>query len=69
MATYRQIQDYVRETHGFTPKTCWIAEVKELCGLEPRPAWNRLDTAERSQPCPGDKIEPIRVALRHFGMI
>ena len=34
MSTYRRIQEYVKRQYGFTPKTCWIAHVKELCGLE-----------------------------------
>ena len=24
MATYKEIQGYVKETYGFLPKTCWI---------------------------------------------
>jgi hypothetical protein len=38
MATYEQIQDYVRKKYGFIPKTCWIAHVKEMCGLQMRKA-------------------------------
>ena len=34
MATYRQIQEYVKQEYGCTVKTCWIAHVKELNGLE-----------------------------------
>ena len=33
MATYKQIQDGVKKNYGFTVKTCWIADVKEMCGL------------------------------------
>ena len=69
MATYPEIQAYVKETYGFTPKTCWIAHVKELCGLDPAKAPNRLDPEERANPCPPEKIGPIERALRHFGMI
>ena len=67
MATYQQIQDYVKKTYGFTVRTGWIAHVKEICGLEPKEAWNRKHP--RSNPCPPDKIEPIMQAFRHFGMI
>ena len=28
MATYKQIQDWVKKQYGFVPKTCWIADVK-----------------------------------------
>ena len=69
MATYAEIQDYVRDTHGFTPKTCWIAHARELCGLPTRKAWNRIDPVRRKEPCPGDKLETIKDAFSHFGMI
>ena len=42
MATYKQIQAFVKGKHGFQPKTCWIAHVKEMAGLEVKPAWNRV---------------------------
>lgn len=32
-ATYEEIRDYTKEHYGFVPKTCWIADVKEQCGL------------------------------------
>lgn len=31
--TYKKIQEETRRQHGFTPKTCWIADVKEEMGL------------------------------------
>ena len=69
MATYKQIQGEVKRNFGFVPKTCWIAHVKEMCGLEPRKAPNRFDENERANPCPQDKIEPIKQAFRHFRML
>lgn len=68
MATYKQIQDYVKKRYGYQPKTCWIAHVKELSGLSMRKAWNRAGT-RREEPCPKGKIPDIQAALRHFGMI
>lgn len=41
MATYKQIQTWVKQQYGFTPETCWIAHVKELMGLSVRSAPNR----------------------------
>jgi len=67
MATYCEIKTYVKSKYGFKPKTCWIAHVKELCGLPLGDAWNR--TGERSNPCPPDKIECIKNAFKHFNMI
>jgi len=66
MATYKQIQAYVKGKYGFIPKTCWIAHVKEICGLPLRKAWNRV--GKRDNPCPPDKIELIIDAFRYFNM-
>ena len=69
MATYAQIQEYVRQRHDCTVKTCWIAHVKELNGLQPRPAPNRASLNVRRRPCPPAKRPLIEEAMRHFGMI
>jgi len=69
MATYRQIQTYVKERYGCTVKTCWIAHVKELNGLKPRPAPNRISIGKRKHPCPDSKRPLIEEAMRHYGMI
>jgi hypothetical protein len=68
MATYDQIQEYVSARHRFVPKTCWIAHVKEMVGLPVTRAWNRR-CDKREQPCPPGKVEPIKDAFRHFGLI
>jgi len=68
MATYKQIQEWVKKKYGFTPKTCWIADVKEQCGLKVRKAWNRQGN-KRMVPCPKRKVKEIKAAFRHFGMI
>jgi len=68
MATYKQIQSWVRQRYGFLPETCWIADCKEKNGLEVRRAPNRAG-AGRMVPCPDDKREAIEEAFRYFGMI
>ena len=68
MATYMQIQAWVKRRYGFTPKTCWIAHAKELSGLPVRRAWNRHGSS-RAEPCPPEKKGQILNALRHFKMI
>ena len=30
MTIYAQIQAWVKANHGFVPKSCWIAHMKEL---------------------------------------
>lgn len=68
MATYKEIQFWVKQTYGFVPETCWIADDKNQCGLLMREAPNRKGET-RVKPCPPEKIEAIRAALLHFGMI
>lgn len=69
MATYKEIQTYVKERHGFAIKTCWIANMKEICGLPVRVAPNRHSLDSRVHPCPADKQEIIKEAFQHFGMM
>jgi hypothetical protein len=69
MATYRQIQDWVRAHSGFVPKTCWIAHVKSDHGLVERTSSHRFDHPTRVNPCPGNRRPAIEAALRHFGMV
>ena len=68
MATYKQIQKYVEAKSGFTPKTCWIAHVKEMAGLEMHKAWNRTGKV-RKITCPPEKVEAMMDAFRHFEMV
>ena len=69
MATYKEIQGYVKETYGFLPKTCWIAHMKELCGIPVINAPNRISPSHREKPCPPEKMPYIKEAFRYFGMI
>jgi hypothetical protein len=69
MATYKQIQDHIRDKEGFVVKTCWIAHVKADYGLTSRAAPNRIDASDRVAPCPLNKRRVVVEALRHFGMI
>ena len=69
MATYKEIQEYVKSKYGFTPKTCWIAHTKEVCGLPIKIAANRYSIGSRVVPCPPDKIRAIKDAFSHFRMI
>lgn len=36
MATYREIQEFIKNNYGYSVNTCWIAHAKEICGLNPR---------------------------------
>ena len=62
MATYSQIQAWVKQNHGFVPKTCWIAHCKEINRLPVMRASNRRG-AERLVPCPPAKRDAIDQAF------
>ena len=67
MATYQEIQSYVKKKYKYSPKTCWIADAKEKCGLPVRRSHRR--TGQRLYPCPKNKLSDIKDAFRHFDMI
>jgi len=69
MATYEQIRRMGRQLFQFTPKSCWIAHVKEMNGLNPQRAHNRRDREIRLVPCPPGKRRPIEECMRFLGMI
>ena len=69
MATYKELQEYIKITYGFIPKTCWIAHMKEVCGLNRKDAVNRIDTNKRKYPCPESKQEFIKEAFKHYDML
>lgn len=69
MATYKQIQEYIKSKHGFAVKTCWIADMKEMCRLPKMIARNRINLKSKVQPCPEDKRDVIFDAFRHYEMI
>lgn len=68
MATYADIQDWVKREYGFVPKSCWIAHCKKLAGIPVRRAWNRVGEG-RAVPCPEAKRYAIECALRYFKMV
>jgi uncharacterized protein (TIGR02145 family) len=69
MATYKMIQQYVKERYNKNIKTCWIAHVKEIVGLKPSIAPNRISLESRQHPCPDVYLEKIKEALKYFNMI
>ena len=68
--TYKRIQEYVREKYGFKVHTAYIAEVKRMVGLDMHKAPNAVEQRKHEyHPCPPEKVEAIKDALRHFGLI
>ena len=68
MASYKEIQDYVRSRNGFVPKTCWIAHVKAQNGIPTRTAPNRQGVG-RVEPSPPERRQAIEQAFRDLGML
>ena len=68
--TYKRIQEYVQEKYGFKVHTAYIAEVKRMVGLDMHKAPNAVEPRKQEyHPCPPEKVEAIKDALRHFGLI
>jgi hypothetical protein len=66
MATYKEIQNYVKQNNGYIPKSCWIAHMKELCGLNPKMSARRYSPTTRTHPCPLEKQDD---AFKHYRMV
>lgn len=69
MGTHKDIQDEIKQKHGFSVKSCWIAHVKEINGLKPKQSPNRISPSSRKHPCPKDKRTIIEESMRKFNLI
>ena len=68
--TYKRIQEYVQEKYGFKVHTAYIVEVKRMVGLDMHKAPNAVEQKKHEyHPCPPEKVEALKDALRHFGLI
>ena len=69
-ATYQKIKDYVKDKYGVNVHTSYIAQVKRMCGLDMGENYNKSkkENPEVKQ-CPQEKVEYIKDALRHFGLV
>ena len=67
--TYKHIKEYILEKYGMKVHTTNIAQAKRMFGLEPRQAFNRKKDDFATRPCSEEKIEVIKKAFCHFGMI
>ena len=69
-ATYREIEEWVREKYGFHVTNLNIAQVKQKHGIIERENSNKAESADSKQPgCPEEKVKAIEDAMRHFQMI
>ena len=70
MATYKEIQDWIKQNYNFTVKSCWIGHCKEKYNVPgyKGPSHSRKGE-ERKHPCPYSKEWAIRTAFEHFNML
>ncbi len=69
-ATYREIEEWVREKYGFHVTNLNIAQVKQKHGIIERENYNKPKSENSRQPgCPEEKVKAIEDAMRHFQMI
>lgn len=68
IAVYGRIQTYCRLEHGFTPQTCWIADILAQEGLTRRQAPNRKDPTRPKKPCPPGRRAEILEAIQVLGL-
>lgn len=65
--TYKNISEWIKQKYGIVVKTCYIAHVKEMCGIDTRKVWNRC--GDRVYTCPTEYVSMIKNAFRHFDLI
>ena len=68
--TYKMIQEYIEEKYGFKVHTAYIAEVKRNLGLPMYDAPNMEEELKQlRRHTTAEKVEAIKDALKHFGVI
>ena len=68
--TYGKIQEYIKDKYGVNVHTSYIAQVKRMSGADMEECYHKSkkENPEVKQ-CPQEKVEYIKDALRHFGLI
>ena len=68
--TYKMIKEYIEAKYGFKVHTAYIAEVKRNLGLPMYDAPNMVEELKQPRRHPtAEKVEAIKDALKHFGVI
>ena len=67
-ATYSEIKEWIEENYGLKVSSLYIGQVKDMCGLsKERESKNSVEY--KVPQCPPEKIDAIKAAFKHFGMI
>ncbi len=68
--TYKMIKEYIEAKYGFKVHTAYIAEVKRDLGLPMYDAPNAVEELKQPRKHPtAEKVEAIKDALKHFGIV
>lgn len=68
-ATYREINEYIENKYGFKVSTLYIAQMKDMVGLEKRTNFNPGEGKSKVLICLPEKEEAIMDAFRYFNLI
>ena len=68
-ATYKQIQEYIKEKYGLIAHTSYIAEVKRKHGIKMINVRSNEDTLKKAKHPTPEMTKAIEDALTHFGII
>lgn len=67
-ATYAEIKAWIEENYGLKVSSLYIGQVKDMCGLT-KERESRNSREYKNPQCPTEKVEAIKAAFEHFGMI
>ncbi|MEX2192493.1 MAG: hypothetical protein WD717_03840 [Nitrosarchaeum sp.] len=67
MVLNKEIQEYVKEKYGYSPKNAWIAHAKEYYGMSVNKAHNRV--GDRKWGCPKKRLIEFKKIFEHFDML
>ena len=67
-ATYAEIKAWIEENYGLKVSSLYIGQVKDMCGLS-KERESRNSRKYKNPQCPAEKVEAIKAAFEHFGMI
>ena len=69
-ATYLNIKEYIKNKYGVNVHTSYIAQVKRMCGLEMGENYKKSKKENpKVKHCPQDKVDYIKEALEHYGLL
>lgn len=69
IATYPEIQEYIKKKYGLNVSNLYIAQIKNKIGIKERKNYNIGEGKSRIPTCPPEKEAAIMDAFRYFNLI